>query len=530
MRAFFKKSRRKTGQPTAKNAIRIQKNRSTRQAIHCIRRAAEYGEGTGKQMIMVLLDWEKAFDKVDRQGLFRAIERMNIHEDPIQAVTSLYHNTQFTVESDGNTSEKLTQTTGIRQGCPLSPYLFLIMMTTMFEDIHKEDTHNLIQHRIKGANFDEVVYADDTICVSTDSRAMNKFLAHIETQGKQYNMKLNYSKCEVFTTGNTTPSIHFADGTKKTHKPEVKYLGCMLNRKCDPSKKIKLRKAECQLTLKKLDRFWCHSACTKTFKVRVLNAVIRSKLLYGFESAQLNQTDLTSLDAFHKKGLRKIMHWKTTYQGSDNPILRENKDENLWDTINKMLQHEWQQSENTKKEKATAEGRMHRPSPQPKPLASFSDYYKQERRKMLADLLTRPLTDPQRAVTFEPHFVKQVDHGVKRRGGQRLKWVREAATDYWSTYKNELTGFSTQDFDENNAEHATALEKHAVAQQQKATRTHSARTRTHGPIRTYRLSERHYPSRPSTPLCKICRKLKTFGMEGHIEFGEWYCSIECLWR
>ena len=64
-------------------------------------------------------------------------------------------------------------------GCRLSPYLFLIVMTVMFHDIHHGDKHNLLQHRIEATTYDEVLYADDTICVSTDTKAMNKLLADI---------------------------------------------------------------------------------------------------------------------------------------------------------------------------------------------------------------------------------------------------------------------------------------------------------------------------------------------------------------
>ena len=48
----------------------------------------------------------------------------------------------------------------------------LIVMTTLFSDIHHEDKQNLIEHRVPGIMFDEVVYADDTICMSTNEKAM----------------------------------------------------------------------------------------------------------------------------------------------------------------------------------------------------------------------------------------------------------------------------------------------------------------------------------------------------------------------
>ena len=42
----------------------FRKARSTQQAIHIIRRVMEGGESTTNKLLLVLLDWEKAFDKL----------------------------------------------------------------------------------------------------------------------------------------------------------------------------------------------------------------------------------------------------------------------------------------------------------------------------------------------------------------------------------------------------------------------------------------------------------------------------------
>ena len=93
------------------------------------------------------------------------------------------------------------QAAGIRQGCPLSPYLFLIVMTVMFHDIHADKLmdEQISEDRILGTLFDEVLYADDTIIHSTTPESVSKLLHKIETEGAKYGLKLNEKKCEALT-------------------------------------------------------------------------------------------------------------------------------------------------------------------------------------------------------------------------------------------------------------------------------------------------------------------------------------------
>ena len=64
-----------------KTQFGFRKKRSTSQPISIVRRIQDYMESSGDRLIMLFLDWEKAFDKIDHEELIKAIERLNLPEN-----------------------------------------------------------------------------------------------------------------------------------------------------------------------------------------------------------------------------------------------------------------------------------------------------------------------------------------------------------------------------------------------------------------------------------------------------------------
>ena len=132
---------------------------------------------------MVFLDWEKAFDKVDQEKLIEAMERLRVPPKIIAILTNFYLNRRFRVKHIEGKSEYRKQNAGIRQGCPLSPYLFICLMSILFKDIH-----NNIEHKLShwGAPdhmpWWEMIYADDTMLVGKRARELNILIAEIEKE------------------------------------------------------------------------------------------------------------------------------------------------------------------------------------------------------------------------------------------------------------------------------------------------------------------------------------------------------------
>ena len=332
---------------------------------------------------------------------------MNVPKKAIDAIRELYRQPTFKVEMDGQTSEWMSQTTGIRQGCPLSPYLFIILMSVLFRDIHANADLKLEEHRVQGMDTDEILYADDTICISENEQALSRLLAAIEMEGNKYGLQLNKKKCDYLHFGQAGPVV-FADGTPVPKKHEVKYLGCNMNDRADPEREISKRKKETMITLNKLHIFFYNSDNTVTRKMQMFNAIIRAKLMYGLETVVMNTRVKHMLDAFQLKCLRKILKVPTTY------IDRQFSNDNVRTQINNRLKE-------AKK----------------KPMETLTAFHQRTRIHYLAKLIHKGHREPGTAVTMDPVTLAAIDHGKKRVGKPRLNWYQVTMQDLWQEVRKD---------------------------------------------------------------------------------------------
>jgi len=57
-------------------------------------------------------------------------------------------------------------------------------MTVMFRGVRTRVDRSLAANRVEGIEFDDILYADDTVCIAGGVRQMNGFLRASEAEGK----------------------------------------------------------------------------------------------------------------------------------------------------------------------------------------------------------------------------------------------------------------------------------------------------------------------------------------------------------
>ena len=97
-------------------------------------------------MVFFKWDFSKAYDKVSWRFFFYAMHRMGINAQFIGWMKLLFGNTSAIVNINDRPRSSFKVERGVRQGCPLAPYLFLIVGEALTHIIKNA----ILEKRIKG--------------------------------------------------------------------------------------------------------------------------------------------------------------------------------------------------------------------------------------------------------------------------------------------------------------------------------------------------------------------------------------------
>ena len=104
----------------------FRKDRSCTDQIATLRIIVEQSMEWDSSLYINFVDYEKAFDSLDRDTLWKLLQHYGIPNELISFIRNSYEDTACSVIHAGQLTDSFMVNTGVRQGCLLSPFLYLL--------------------------------------------------------------------------------------------------------------------------------------------------------------------------------------------------------------------------------------------------------------------------------------------------------------------------------------------------------------------------------------------------------------------
>eukprot|EP00253_Pinus_taeda_P022878 PITA_22878 len=230
--------------------------------------------------MLMQLDLSKAFDKDNWQYLEVVLTAFGFDHQWIKWILALIKSSNFSILVNGSPLEPFSPSRGIRQGDPLSPFLFVILMEGLSRLIRKAKAEGNIRGLHPPATTHQQ-FMDDTMLHDTPTvKEAKAFKNILSLFSKASGMEINHAKSTIFFF-NTHLAIqkHLSNilGFRRGNLPS-KYLGAPLTSK--PWQKHHWEKILAKLENK--CRHWTHRALNFAGRLVLTKAILQAIPQYMF--------------------------------------------------------------------------------------------------------------------------------------------------------------------------------------------------------------------------------------------------------
>ncbi|VDM00195.1 unnamed protein product [Schistocephalus solidus] len=313
----------------------FRRHRGTTEMIFAVRQLQEKCQEMPTHLNTTFVDLTKAFDTVNRDGLWKVMQKFDCPELFTHMVRQLHDGMTARVTDNGTVSEAFAVTNGVKQGCVLAPTLFSLMFSAMLMDAYRDeqpgiriacgtDGHHLNSRRMQAsthvstATVHDLLFAYDcafnTVTEEGVQRSMNLFAAGCTDFGLIINtVKMVVMRQPPPSAEYNAPRIN-VNGAQLKNVETFAYLGSTLSRNTRIDDEVAQRISKASQAFDRLQAsVWNRHGIHLNTKLKMYKTVVLMTLLYGTETWTVYSNIARNLNHFHLSCLRRIL--KLRWQG-----------------------------------------------------------------------------------------------------------------------------------------------------------------------------------------------------------------------
>ena len=217
----------------------------------------------------------------------------------------------------GTMTEPIVVKTGVRQGCLLSPLIFLVVLDWVAKNAYEGKRLGLqwtLTQRLE-----DLDYADDLCLLTHRLVDMKEKGERLHETGGQVGLKINIQKTKEMRIGVRQQESLELHGEAIERVSEFTYLGTIISESGGADEDITARIRKAQSAFSMLMPVWKEKCIRLQTKLRIFNTHVKSTLLYGSETWRSTKLLTKKLQTFINKCLRRILNirWPEVISNED---------------------------------------------------------------------------------------------------------------------------------------------------------------------------------------------------------------------
>ncbi|XP_053504574.1 probable RNA-directed DNA polymerase from transposon BS isoform X2 [Ictalurus furcatus] len=305
--------------------------RSCTEQIFALRNIIEQSSEYQKPLLVNFIDFKKAFDSVHRKSLWNIARLYGIPQRFIAIFQNLYQDSSCCIRTDTGHTAFFTIETGVRQGCILSPFFFLMMMDFVMRRALTQPASGIPwtgQGRLTDLEF-----ADDIVLLAQNGKVLQEMTTSLEHEAAKVGLRISTDKTNVMAVGRMTPVRITVSNQLIEEVKQFTYLGSIVAADGGTNADVNRRIGRAFAVFQQLQLIWARRTIHTNNKLRLFNSIIIPTAIYASETWTSSRAVIHKLNVFQQRCLRRILSVSYHDRISNEEILRRTNSRSLAEMV-----------------------------------------------------------------------------------------------------------------------------------------------------------------------------------------------------